>query len=284
MFDSTKIKIDSIIFILCVLIEEKNNKQISIMPRVLIPVAGLAVRLGGTVKYLLPLFDTDGKVTTLLQEHMRLANALQWNTTVLTRPDARDLTHNYLATFKNTKVFAVCALGTTDTPTTTMSESILLGLEKENRENHDHDVTLMLMGDTYFHVEPKENRLSILCQFVHKMHTLLIENESTVAVLLLFPIRKEQAGKLGQVDYDAQTNDVCNIVDKTVHCPLPYAWGSILYKPKFLDYLNSVDPHIGYAIMPAIRDGMKIKVVVADSCEYYDCGTLHEYAGLLKKN
>lgn len=257
------------------------------MPCVLVPIAGLAVRLGGTVKYLLPMLNESGKVTTLLQEHIRLANALQWKVTALTRPDAEKITFNYLAaretnTMSNITVVSVAARDTVDEPTTTMNESVLQGLKQYRKWVADDDLTLMLMGDTYFFVNTYD-RLPTLTGYVKQMQTLLQEDEKTIATLLLFPIRSEQVGKLGQVDFDADTKDVRAIVDKTVDCPLQYAWGAMMFKPQFYDYVVADEPHLGYAIMPAIRAGWKVKVVAADACEYYDCGTLHEYIGLLKR-
>lgn len=253
------------------------------MPRVLIPVAGLAVRLGGTVKYLLPLFDEDGKVTTLLREHMRLAQALGWETTVLTRIDARELIYNYLKTHdlaNGVKVWSVCAPDTMGAPTETMNQSVVNGIQQDFDWTRRTADTLMLMGDTFFYTAG--DRLPTLVNLVKEMQRLLSDDEKTVAVLLLFPIRKEQIGKLGQVDFDGETKEVRNIVDKTPNCTLPYAWGAMMYKHKFMNYVREKEPHLGYAIMPAIRAGWKVKVVVANYCSYYDCGTLHEYASLLK--
>jgi hypothetical protein len=253
------------------------------MPCVLIPIAGLAVRLGGTMKYLLPLLNESGKVTTLLQEHINLANALQWEVTALTRPDADKFTFNYLASkdsnnMATTKVIAVSAKDKVDVPTSTMNESVLVGQAKQK----ENDLTLMLMGDTYFFVN-KANRCLVLKNHVYSMQKLLIDDEKTIAVLLLFPIRKEQVGKLGQVSFDESTKDVRAIVDKTFDCLLPYAWGAMMYKPQFMDFVVSEEPHLGYAIMPAIKAGWKVKVVEAKECEYYDCGTIQEYRNLLQR-
>lgn len=93
--------------------------------------------------------------------------------------------------------------------------------------------------------------------FVKEMRTRLSEDERTQAVLLLFPIAKEQLGKLPQVDFNPETNEVRNVVEGVDNCTLPYTWGAIMYK----SHLRNPEQ----SIMTIVRGGWKVKVVVVEN-------------------
>ena len=51
---------------------------------------------------------------------------------------------------------------------------------------------------------------------------------------------------------------------------------------KLKNYINIVDPHIGYAVKNAIEDNKKVNAFKVDG-KYFDCGTPEEYVDLLKE-
>ena len=93
-------------------------------------------------------------------------------------------------------------------------------------------------------------------------------------------IRSDQYGKLGQVSIGVD-GKVLDCVDKDPECRYEYSWGAMTFNRKFLEFLNTEFPHIGYGIVPALEAGMNVNSVVLCG-RYWDCGTPMEYLRYLK--
>ena len=106
-------------------------------------------------------------------------------------------------------------------------------------------------------------------------------NEYKCDILLgIFKIREDQRGKLGQVKFD-ENNNLVDVIDKDKKCTYKWAWGIMQWNRKLFEYINPMESHIGYSLLPALKNGLNIKVQKIDGT-YYDCGTLDEYKLLLK--
>ena len=96
----------------------------------------------------------------------------------------------------------------------------------------------------------------------------------------VFKTRPEQRNQLGMVDF-IYTGKVIGVVDKPTSTSLEWAWGALAWKPNFWQYLQPDMPHVGYALNPAIEAGLDVCVSVMPG-GLWDCGTISEYAELLK--
>jgi hypothetical protein len=216
------------------------------------PMCGSASRMGHIPKFLLPLPNKN----TLLKNNISNINN-KYKIIILITPDYAKCVYNYLKHFFETNDFQIIIK-----ETLTMSETILSIKYETNK------IYSMIMPDTYF----EEN--NILDNMVD------IYNNNVCDIFLgVFKIRKEQKGKLGQVLFD-ENNNLIDVIDKDVNCNYEWAWGTILWNEKFVKYLNKETSHIGYGLMPALNNSLKIKVYKSN-CNYYDCGTFSEYKELL---
>lgn len=218
----------------------------------LIPAAGLATRMRGLPKFLLPV---DKKYTTLLENHLlKSINEITGlkNILIATRPD--------LVKIIKSLDFNYPKLSILEMETNTMNETILKLLEHSKS-----DYFQLIMPDTYFSGKQPYAKLS---------------SEPEFCDLALWEIRPEQRGKLGEVEIDLEGR-VKNIIDKNPKSLLKYSWGSLTFNLKLKDYLDPKEPHIGYALSNALNDGKRITTKIIDG-KYYDCGTPEEYLDLLK--
>lgn len=219
----------------------------------LIPAAGLATRMRGLPKFLLPI---DKKYTTLLENHLlqstqeieNLDNIL-----IATRPDLVKILKSINLNFPKVSVIEM--------ETSTMNETVLNLLE-----HTDSNYFQLIMPDTYFSGEQPYRKLN---------------NSPDFCDLALWEIRSEQRGKLGEVDIDLR-GIVKSIVDKNPDSLLNYSWGSISFNLKLKQYIDPREPHIGYALSNALNNNEKITTKIING-KYYDCGTPEEYIDLLKE-
>lgn len=215
----------------------------------ILPAAGLATRMRGLPKFLLPI---DENYQTLLETHIYELKNICNNIFLPTRPDLVPLIKSLNISFDNLKIISM--------ETNTMSETILKTCAKS-----ESDSFIMIMPDTYFYGQ--------------KPYSLL-NSEAEICDLACWKIRDEQRGKLGEISYE---NDrVLKVVDKQPENGFEYAWGALTFSKKLLDYVDINDPHIGYAIKNAVELGQNITLKKIDG-DYFDCGTPKEYIELLKR-
>ena len=215
-----------------------------------LPAAGMATRMGGLPKFLLPVL---GDSSALLDRHVSEMLKVVSQVVIPTRPENASLLGRY---GDQPGVTVICMT------TATMSETVL-------RVNQvvRADAYVLGMPDTYFHGESPYRRL-----------VAALAGQTDLA-LALWRIRPSQRGKLGQIELNEGTR-VTSSQDKDSACEYPWSWGAIAYSESILSLLNPGSPHIGYIIQPAV-DASKSVIGLPMSGEYYDCGSATEYREVL---
>jgi hypothetical protein len=216
----------------------------------IIPAAGLATRMRGLPKFLLP---CDLNYLTLIERH--LVNLQEFCETIWipTRPEMVGLLDQLGLARDNVVIIPMRS----DNMTQTISRVMKISSAESFQ---------LVMPDTYFHGElPYE---------------LVLENQSLVK-LACWKIRNEQRGKLGQVLIQNETQ-VRDLRDKDPDCEYEYSWGSLVFRKELHNFMDLTEPHIGYAVKNALLSG---ETVAARKIEgkYFDCGTPSEYIGLLSE-
>ena len=217
-----------------------------------IPAAGLASRMAGLPKFLLPILQGD---QTLLDWHVDRQSAVVDRVVVVTRPQNAHLLEKH--TF-DSHVTVVAAT------TSTRSETVMRIIGAFPAEQY-----LLGMPDTYY--------------LGHDPYPDLVSNdpqEDVIARLALWRIRDDQKGKLGQVALDA-SGRVMDMVDKQPTCSYDLSWGALAFRPELAGYINLEHPHIGYAVEKALRQGRHVEGICVDG-KYFDCGTPAEFRSLLR--
>lgn len=213
-----------------------------------VPAAGLATRLGGIPKFLLPISDKN----TLLGFHI---------------DNLKKLKNNEISIGTNKKFYKILQDIYKEISIKKLnSSSMVQTVTKLNLENKK--LSLVIMPDTYF-----ENY-----KIVEDMRTKIISSNLDV-VLGLWKIKQSQIGKLGQCMLDGDR--VKKIIDKDVNCKEEYFWGLIMWKPSFNNFISDKDSHFGVSLNRAIENKLKIGYVISPD-EYFDCGTFNEYQNLLE--
>jgi choline kinase len=214
----------------------------------IIPAAGLASRMRGIPKFLLP---CDSLYTTLIEQHIESLLSVCETIWIPTRPEM---------------VLLLDSLGLAK------DRIVILPVQTENMTQTIGKVLkissssyfFMAMPDTYFSGEKPYKRLN---------------NSPEIADLACWKIRTEQKGKLGQVLIEK--NLIKDVQDKNPNCEYIYSWGALTFSKKLLEYSSELDPHIGFAIKKAVFAGESITGEIING-NYYDCGTPAEYLSLLK--
>ena len=217
---------------------------------VILPAAGLASRMRGLPKFLLP---ANKQYESLLEIHLSALEKNCDNIYLPTRPELAPIIKSLDFDFKNLQIIEMT--------TNTMSETVLITIDATNSKNYT-----LIMPDTYFLGEKPYEQLL---------------NYSDFCNLSCWKIRDEQRGKLGEVAIN-NLNAVEKIVDKEPENGFEFAWGALSFSYKLKNYINIVDPHIGYAVKNAIEDNKKVNAFKVDG-KYFDCGTPEEYVDLLKE-
>jgi hypothetical protein len=214
----------------------------------LIPAAGLATRMRGIPKFLLP---CDNSYTTLIELH--ISQLLEQCETIWipTRPE--------LVLLLDSIGLAQDRVVILPMQTENMTQTVQKVLQISKQEHFQ-----LVMPDTFF--------------FGEKPYALL-DPEPAIADLACWKIRDDQKGKLGQVLIS--DNKVQEMKDKDPDCLFEHSWGALSFSRKLLSFANTTDPHIGYAVRSALSSGMTISAKVM-SGEYYDCGTPSEYLNMLE--
>lgn len=213
----------------------------------ILPAAGLASRMRGLPKFMLPCSDD---YETLLERHVINLLPLVDKIWIPTRPEYANL---ILRLGFDAKVIIQVM------ETRNMSETVIEVASAAKADNF-----VLCMPDTYFYGDLPYETLSKSKEILH---------------LSLFKIRNDQKGKLGQILLSNQ-GTVIDSIDKDENCDYELAWGAMSFSNDFVKLLNPDEPHVGYAI-PRCIDKFRVKGTVLNS-EYFDCGTPSEYLKLLK--
>ena len=215
----------------------------------IIPAAGMATRMRGLPKFLLP---CDDVYTSLIELH--ISQLLEQCETVWipTRPELVLLLDS-LGVSKDRVVILPMQ-------TENMTQTVLKVLQISNQEHFQ-----LIMPDTFFSGE--------------KPYALLNPKPKT-ADLACWQIRPDQRGKLGQVLIE--DSRVKQIEDKNPDCSFEHSWGALTFNRNLLKYSNISDPHIGYSLRSALIGGESISAT-SMSGKYFDCGTPSEYLEMLQE-
>ena len=215
---------------------------------VIIPAAGLAKRMRGIPKFLLP---ANADYLSLLEIHLdNLRNSFS-NIFLATRPEIVPLIKSLDYDFRNMSILEM--------HTSTMSETVIKTLKVSKEDHH-----LLIMPDTFF---------------LGQQPYLELNQSPGICELACWKIRDEQRGKLGEINFD-KDNKITGIVDKKIDTGFEYAWGALTFSNKLVSYINPKDPHIGYGVKKAFKSGEEITAKVIEG-KYFDCGTPREYLDLL---
>jgi hypothetical protein len=214
----------------------------------ILPAAGQASRMRGIPKFLLP---CDEKYTTLLEYHCEM---MLKKCELVWIPTRTEFVHLIESLKLPTDRVVVIPMNTASMTETVMR---ILGIAKA-------DNFALTMPDTFFDLGQPLDYLDAKTEFVD---------------LGLIKIRDQQRGKLGQCEFD-EKGRVTKIVDKDYNCDIPFAWGALTFSRNLEKFMNSNQPHIGYAISQSIVDGCEVSSKIIPG-NYYDCGTPSEYLSLL---
>lgn len=216
----------------------------------ILPAAGLAKRMRGIPKFLLP---ADKEYKSLLEIHISNLSDLCEKIYLPTRPELAPVIKSLDFDLKNIVIVEI--------ETNTMCETVSETIKLSKAENF-----ILIMPDTFF---------------LHQQPYNLLDSKTNFCNLACWRIRDEQRGKLGEVKID-NNNLVVDMVDKKPNNGYKYAWGALTFNKKLVKYINDEEPHIGYAVKNAMEAGEKIDASVVDG-KYYDCGTPSEYLELLEE-
>ena len=212
-----------------------------------IPAAGLASRLGGIPKFLLPISEKQ----TLIGHHVD--NLIKLKNYEITIGTSEKFYKTLLDIYEGFAIKKIESFSMVETVSK-------LTLEEES-------LSLVIMPDTYF-----KNY-----QIVEDMRKKIQSKELDI-VLGIWNIKTDQIGKLGQCSIIGER--VKKIIDKDKNCKEQYFWGLIMWKPSFNQYIKKEDKHFGISLNRAIKNNLEVGYVKANQ-EYYDCGTFSEYETLL---
>lgn len=220
----------------------------------ILPAAGSALRMRGIPKFLLP---CSAEYRTLLERH--LDNLLEYCEIVWipTRPDLVNLLQSLGLSSDRVVIVSLS--------TQTMTETVLKIASISSANNF-----MLCMPDTYFHGELPYEELAKLNSDLN---------------LACWEIRKEQMGKLGQIEFtDSRIakGKILHSRDKDPMCEFKHSWGALSFNREFIKLGKPEMPHVGYIIEPAIKAGLDVQGFTLNG-DYFDCGTPLEYLKLIEK-
>lgn len=97
----------------------------------------------------------------------------------------------------------------------------------------------------------------------------------SVAVFRTLPHHRHLLG-MCEIETDERGIKIVSITDHPKQTELTWAWGALIFDSAFWQYIDSADPHIGFAVQRAINDGWRVPAVCIDT-PYYNCNTLAVY-------
>lgn len=223
----------------------------------ILPAAGNATRIHGLPKFLLPI--PDGYLLKRNIELMRWAKPRY----VLVGSNPRNT--GQISDYIDGNARVYCAENYE-----TMTQTVLSATRKllSTSENVGHSI-LFGLPDTYVEDD----------QCYAKLAAALADCDVAVAT---FGIREGQHIQGGMCRV-LKNGSVMGVEDKPSRFSelSPYIWGALAWKPTFWQYLKPDMPHVGYALMPAIEDGLEVKAHYMDG-GFWDCGTFERYAELIR--
>lgn len=217
----------------------------------ILPAAGLATRMRGLPKFLLPCSEA---YMTLLEHHIQALLKVCDRVWVAVRPEVAPLID--ILKIADDRVILV------NLNTQTMSETVLKVSQISMANGF-----LVVMPDTFFFGEQPYSYLGALRVGMR---------------VAAWRIREEQIGKLGQVALDETNSKIEDSRDKDPSCLFPYSWGAMSFERTFLKFIEPTSPHIGFMIPSALFAGELLEAQVMEG-EYYDCGTPIEYFDMLTR-
>jgi hypothetical protein len=217
----------------------------------ILPAAGLATRMRGLPKFLLP---SSKEYESLLERHVRLMSEVCETIWIPTRPDLVPLINSLGL---STESVVILPMATGSMTETVIKTSAVSGSSR----------FLIVMPDTFFAGEQPYEFLS---------------NCGGDMGLACWRIRPEQAGKLGQIKVSKiPVGQVIEAKDKDPNCDFPHAWGAMSINRSVLTLAQNEMPHTGYLIPELLEAGIPIGVREMNGT-YYDCGTPEEYIQMLR--
>lgn len=213
----------------------------------ILPAAGLATRIGGIPKFLLP--DRSGR--SLLSAHVSSADGLD-RIIVVTRPELREFVLTLLEHQVERTVDVLAA------STATMSETVHFALEASPQAG-DFVVglpdTAVLPGVPYL-----------------ALSHALGASDVTIAA---YPTRPDQAGRLGALRLEGSRCVEVRDKDQSA-ANWTHHWGALGFRrATFERFSDPGHPHIGFALQRGVVEGIDA-LVAHFGTEYFDLGTLDE--------
>jgi len=215
----------------------------------IVPAAGLATRMRGLPKFLLP---CDLAYTTLIEQHVSLLLETCKTIWIPTRPEL---------------VMIIASLGLP------RDRVVLLPMQTENMTQTVKRV-LQITSNPYFHLVMPDT------YFLGEQPYAKLTQKPDVAELACWRIREDQKGKLGQVV--SENGRALDVLDKKIDCDYEYSWGSLTFNRELLHHADDSDPHIGYAVKRAIDAHLNVTTTEMEG-KYFDCGTPREYVTMLQE-
>ena len=219
-----------------------------------IPAAGLASRIGGVPKFLLPTPED----VSLIKYHVDLAQQYANQVVVVTRPEWAHVMHKELQDSESHIIVK---------ETKTMTETVVTALRLVSS-----DVCVVQMADTYL------GSGKILKDISE------VSAEKQTDCLAIWRTRESQMGKLGQVQLKAVAKDLNSVIkmvdkDPTFHTGLH--WGAIaLHKPNYAKWDLTLS-HIGLVLERKLNvEKEEILALITDE-QYFDLGTKSELSEFL---
>ena len=216
--------------------------------RVVYPAAGLASRLGGVPKFLLPNASSE----SILASHTGSCELPPNQKIVVTRPTLVDFVAEHLGG----------AARVVGLPSISGSQSVLFGARQDSAVS---SVSIAL-PDTI--VSPAIDHIGL--------YSALGECDIAIAA---FPTRGDQQGKLGGLVM--RNRAVQRIVDKDASKPTQLHWGAVaMHSAVLWEFAKNEDQNIGIAVNRALASGLTVHVAQVGT-SYFDVGTLSEYVTAL---
>ena len=222
-----------------------------------LPAAGLAKRMNGIPKFMLPI---GRGCASILDYHASFMASLALNLHCFTRPSWEELVSAHLAEFDNVSLRSL--------ETATMSETIRVGLESEK-----WDWAVLGMPDTVFSLG--ENPYAALVAAVRDLQAVPHAIDSPQLIVSAFPTSSEQVGSVGSISYGSDLI-VSAHADKDPSRNFGQHWGAMAFNRPAFEMLDPSTPHVGYLISALLTAGFQVRVVEHEF-GYIDCGVLSEY-------
>lgn len=221
----------------------------------ILPAAGLASRMRGLPKFLLPCDET---YTSLIEKHIEQMLEFCQTIWIPTLPQQTILLESLGLSSDRIVIVPM--------KTSTMTETVLRISRISGAKRF-----MMVMPDTFFYGSTP--------------YEYLASGEAPLN-LALWKIRPEQAGKLGQVKVEMVDDNfkghVIDSRDKDPECRFPHSWGAMSFERSALEHASPEMPHTGYIINPLLQRDISVEAKIMDG-EYFDCGTPTEYLKMLSK-